>query len=315
MITDPQVLRYGPVPGKVAPRHLFSIEDLGREGILSILDRAEELRTKPVKRSRFAGKILGLLFFEPSTRTRFGFHAAMIRLGGSAIESNETKYQPGMTRPESLADTVRCISAYCDGIVLRHPSLEQFRAAMAAAIVPVVNGGCGTIHHPTQTLIDLLAIRSRLGRIEGLRIGVVGDLSGSRSASSLVRALVHFDPAELRLISPGGYEMSSSFLRDLPSERVTVTNALALAGLDVVYMAGLPERSKESEIPEKTRVEFGLSTASMSSLEPAALVLCPLPRIDEIAVEVDRIERAGYFEQSNLGLFARMAILAAYLEN
>ena len=123
-----------------SPRHLYSLADLGREGILGVLNRAAELRDRPVDRARFGGKILGLLFFQPSTRTRFGFHAAMVRLGGAAIELDDLKYQQGMTHPESLSDTVRCIAAYCDAIVLRHPEGAAVEEAMRVSTVPIVNG-------------------------------------------------------------------------------------------------------------------------------------------------------------------------------
>ena len=159
------------------PRHLFSIDDLGREGILAILDRAEKLHAEPPDPRRFAGRILGLLFLQPSTRTRFGFHAAMARLGGTAIELQETKLQPGMTRAESLADTVRCVSAYCDVIVLRHSSTATVEQAMAVSAVPVINGGSGTEHHPTQTLIDLFTIRRRLGRLDAAFFTMNGVIS------------------------------------------------------------------------------------------------------------------------------------------
>jgi aspartate carbamoyltransferase catalytic subunit len=132
--------------------------DLGREEILAILHRAELLRTNGIPGDRLTGKILGLFFFQPSTRTRIGFHVAMARLGGSAVEITETKYQPGMGKAESLSDTVRSISSYCDVILLRHPSLQDFHAAIAASDVPIINGGSGYQDHPAQALVDLFGI-------------------------------------------------------------------------------------------------------------------------------------------------------------
>jgi aspartate carbamoyltransferase catalytic subunit len=289
----------------VGPRHLLAIEDLGREGILALLDRAEELQGKPLSRSIFAGVTLGLLFFQTSTRTRFGFHAAMTRLGGTAIELNETRYQAGMSRGESVSDTLRCISAYCDGVVLRHPSVVEFQEAAAVSSVPIINGGSGIEHHPTQTLIDLFAIRRRFGHLEGLRIGVVGDLIGSRSARSLVASLAYFPPAELRLMAPESRQLPCTFLEALSTGCVTKTESLNVAGLDAIYMAGFPEAAG----PVEERSRYRLTKESARSLDTAAIVLSPLPRIDEIDPAVDHLPQAGYFAQSEQGLLVRIALL------
>src|SRR5258708_7075538 len=140
-------------------RHILSVNELGRSGILEVLGRAEELRIQQPHKTSLLGKVIGLLMLQPSTRTGAGFHAAMARLGGTAVEVTKTKMQPGMAGAESLADTVRSISAYFDCIVLRHSSLGEFFAAVAVSGAPVINGGSGREHHPTQALIDLFAIQ------------------------------------------------------------------------------------------------------------------------------------------------------------
>lgn len=293
--------------------HLLSIADLGLAGILEILDRAEELRLEAPRDGVFRGRILGLVFLQPSTRTRVGFHAAMARLGGTAIEVTETKVQPGMSWPESLVDTIRSISSWCDALVLRHRSSEEFQAAVEASDVPVINGGSGCEHHPTQALLDLFAIRRRFGRLEDLRIGIVGDLGGSRAARSLVEALAHFPPRELRLMFPPSRELPGSVLPGLDDARIKVRHDLAVEGLDILYMAGLPEGVGEARLDEAVRGRLRLTRARAETLSPGALVLDPLPRVDEIEPEVDALPIAGYFDQSREALFVRCAVLERVL--
>lgn len=293
--------------------NLLSIADLGRDGILEILGRAEELRLEAPRGGVFPGRILGLVFLQPSTRTRVGFHAAMARLGGTAIEITETKVQPGMSQPESLVDTIRSISGWCDALVLRHPSPEEFQAAVESSNVPVINGGSGCEHHPTQALLDLFAICRRFGRLEDLRIGIAGDLGGSRAARSLVEALAHFSPRELRLMSPPGRELPGSVLAGFDGARIDVRHDLAVEGLDILYMAGLPQGVGDARLDEVVRVRFRLTRARADALDPGALILDPLPRIDEIEPEVDALPAAGYFAQSREALFVRCAVLERVL--
>jgi aspartate carbamoyltransferase catalytic subunit len=295
------------------PGHLLSIADLGRAGILAVFDRAEELRLQPLRGGIFPGRILGLVFFQPSTRTRVGFHAAMARLGGTAIEVTETKAQPGMSQPESLVDTIRSISGWCDALVLRHHSSEELQAAAEASDAPVINGGSGCEHHPTQALLDLFAIRRRFGRLEDLRIGIAGDLGSSRAARSLVEALAHFSPRELRLMAPLGRELPGSVLAGLDGARIDVRHDLAVEDLDILYMAGLPEGVGDGRLDEVIRGRFRLTRARAEALDPGALVLDPLPRIDEIEPEVDALPAAGYFAQSREALFVRCAVLERVL--
>ncbi len=283
--------------------------DLGREGILSILERAEGFRTSRPDGAPYLGRILGLFFFQVSVRTRFGFHAAMARLGGTAIELTETKYQTGMTRPESLSDMMRSISSYCDALVLRHESATAFREALEASDVPVINGGCGCEHHPTQALIDLFAIRRRFGRLDGLRIGLAGDLASSRSARSLLQGLAHFPLQELRLLSPQAKEVPASLLADFPAGEVHLRDQLDVEGLDILYMSGLPEGTGPCRVEDEVRGRFRLTRQRAEGLSDSSLVLNPLPRIDEIAPEIDALPIAGYFQQSREAVFVRCAVL------
>lgn len=294
-------------------RHLLSIEDLGRSGILAILERAEHLRAGRLREQSFLGRVLGLLIFQPSTRTRVGFHAAMARLGGAAIEITETKVQAGMACAESLVDTMRSTSGYFDCIVLRHPSLDEFRAAVAVSDAPIINGGSGREHHPTQALIDLFAMQRHFTRLDGLKIGIVGDLEGSRASRSLIQALAHFAPSELRLMAPEGRELPIDCIGEFDPLGINQRHELVVEGLDVLYMAGLPEGLGDARLGEAVRERFRLTRKRAERLPTGALVLSPLPRIDEIEAEVDELPMAGYFKQSREALFVRCAVLERVL--
>lgn len=296
--------------GSLLPsRGLFSIEDLSKDQILGILDRAEELCQSKTYPQSLVGKIVGLLFFQPSTRTRIGFHCAAQRLGGGVVELNEAKFQLGMSCAESIADTVRCVSAYCHLLVIRHPEVNEVKRAMEASAVPVIDGGAGTEHHPTQTLIDLFAIRRRLGRLDGLRIGMAGDLAGSRCAKDLARALQLFPLQELRLMTPPGRGLPESLLDGLKATRVDSSHNLRPGSVDVLYMAGCQPGESVDAVGEQARINLRLTPNLCEEMKTDAMILCPLPRVDEIDGGVDSVRQAAYFAQSAAGLFVRMAVM------
>jgi len=290
-------------------RGLLSVDDLTREQIIALLDRAEQLRTtRPYPRS-LAGKLVGLFFFQPSTRTRVGFHAAVARLGGDVVEITSPKYQPGMDRPESIEDTVRSVSSYFDILVVRHPSAMAAQEVFKATSAPVINAGTGHESHPTQALIDLFAIRRGLGTLDGLRIGLAGDLLNSRSAKSLLGALRCFRPAELRLMAPPGRGLSEASLDILEGVRIHSCNQLTATGLDVLYMAGCPTGAGADALPSAARAPLELTPGLLDGMRENGIVLCPFPRVDEISRSVDESPQAQYFRQSADGLSVRMAVL------
>jgi len=281
--------------------HLCSIADLNREEILDILDRSRAFRK--------ADCVLGLFFFQSSTRTRLGFHAAAARLGAAVITLGEMRYEDGMTQAEAPYDAFRSVASYCDLIVLRHQEEDEFRRMVAVSPAPVINGGCGTRHHPTQALTDLFHIRSRLGRLEFLRVGIAGDLSNSRAARSLLESMMHFKVSEVRLMCPPERQVVLPNLDAYPAEQVRQLDYLDLTGLDVLYMAGYPEGSGPERSLREERWRFRLTRERAQELPEAALILDPLPRIDEIEPEIDSLPQATYFNQSQDGLFVRMAVL------
>lgn len=291
-------------------RHLYSIADLDRQEIIEILDRSEILKsTDRAIGIQPTGLVVGLFFFQSSTRTRAGFHAAAARLGAAALPLDWMRHGSGMSEAEAPVDAFRSVSAYCDLIVLRHEFEQEFLRMIGHATAPVINAGCGTRHHPTQALVDLFHIRSRLGRLDGLRWGIAGDLLRARAARSLVDCLGWFEVAELRLMSPPNRTLPAEELDLLPAERVRLLDRLDPSGLDVLYMAGYPEGLRPDCTSREERWRFRLTAEMVRQLPTASLILDPLPRIDEIEGAVDDLPQASYFEQSRNGQFVRMAVL------
>jgi aspartate carbamoyltransferase catalytic subunit len=288
---------------------------LEKSMLLSLLDSAQAFKERPREWPSYPRLVLGALFYAPSTRTLVGFQSAAARLGGSTVVLTESRFGSGMSDLESLDDTVRVVSSYVDVIVLRHPNADALDRIAGLSSVPVINGGNGTEEHPTQAIIDLLAIRNWHRRLEGLRLGIVGDLRNSRSAHSLVRAMALFEPKELRLIAPPGRQLPSWVLTPGELPITSFEDGLHLRDLDVLYMAGLPEGEGKEQLAPAERAKFSLTQESARELPANAVILCPLPRIDEIDAGLDSRPNARYFDQSADGLFVRMAILHHVLQS
>jgi aspartate carbamoyltransferase catalytic subunit len=299
------------------PKHLLSVDDLDRKAVDAILARARVLKerqcSQEVALSLGAG-IVGLLFYSSSTRTLAGFWSAAIRLGMHALVLRDERYEPGrMERPESLEDAVRSIGSYCDLLVIRHESSDDMRRACAVSPVPVTNAGADQCSHPSQALIDLFAIQDHFGKVDGLKIGLVGDLAGSRSAQSLASVLSRFSPAEIRQVCPCGLELPVAAHSGVDCS-VTTSRTLCTEDLDVVYMAGFPAGDGQGPREKSARLAFALDASLVRSMRRTGIVLCPLPRIDEIAGEVDDLPQARYFSQSADALWVRMALIEAVCE-
>ncbi len=291
-------------------RHLGSIEDLSTDELMAILDRAEELRAGAEPRFR-PGRVLTLAFFQSSTRTRVGFASAGIRLGFGTCDLWAGRYEPSMSEPESLSDTLRVVSEYSDVIIFRHPHGAAWSTALTAARCPVINGGCGSDEHPTQALIDLYAIRKAKGRLEGLSVGIVGDIRGSRAAHSLMRGLGRFEQAEFRLMGPAqrADPQLGSLWTSAGVARLVVLPYMDLQGLDLLYMTGLPQGTGMEALAPPQRAPFALTAERLRNLPDSGVVLCPLPRVDEIDRLVDTDARVRFLDQSADGLWIRMATL------
>ncbi len=296
-------------------RSVVSADDFSKEEVLALLDAARAY--DPVQRGdaplppSLQGRVLGLLFFEPSTRTRLSFESAMLRLGGSVLGFSDAR-QSSFSKGESLVDTIRVVEGYCDAIVLRHPREGAARLAAEVAGIPILNGGDGSNQHPTQTMLDLYTIREAAGALDGLRVGFMGDLRYGRTVHSLASALLHFD-VDLCFIGPENLQLPSD-LRDtlkaagrLGSEVELLSDAGAL---DVLYMTRIQqERFPDPMDYERVRNAYRVDRAALEPFGPDLKVLHPLPRVNEVATDVDDLPGALYFQQTRNGVTVRMALL------
>ncbi len=299
----------------MAPRHLTSIdqvdEALAREIFAAADDMAAALRI-PTRLSSLAGRVVALLFFEPSSRTILSFSAAAARLGAAVI-SHRGVETSSLSKGESIEDTVRVVGAYADLIVLRHEEAGVAARAATVSPVPLINGGDGANEHPTQALIDMYTIERALGRLGGLRVGMGFDPRHSRSIHSLCRGLAHYPDNEVLLVGPRELWLGEEDLRDLRERGLRVEQSEdvdALRACEVVYVNRFQvERVADSAAAAAYRDRYCLGVADVRDSE-IALLLDPLPRIHEIAPEVDALPQARYFEQAAHGVPIRMALLA-----
>jgi aspartate carbamoyltransferase catalytic subunit len=296
--------------------HLVTTKQLSRSAIESILERAAAIdRGEDVTTPR-SNTLLGLCFFEPSTRTKMSFEAAIKRLGGDVVDMGHVE-SSSVKKGESLADTVRVVEGYADAIVLRHPSQGAATMASQFVDVPLINAGDGAGHHPSQTLLDLYTIREAAG-LDDLTIGIMGDLKYGRTVHSLANALTRFD-AEQHFVSPESLRLPEDVRYDLREAGATVHEHEALdpilPELDVLYVTRIQRERFHDE--SEYRAVAGEYQIDAATLEPATddlAVLHPLPRVDEIAPDIDETDHAQYFDQAHNGVPVRMALLDMLLE-
>ncbi len=301
---------------KFKGRDIISIKDFTREEINYILEMASAM--EPVAKSgsdMLRGKMLATLFFEPSTRTRLSFESAMYKLGGSAIGFAEAEVA-SVKKGENLADTVRVVEKYADVIALRHPLEGAARLAAEFAEVPIINAGSGAEEHPTQALLDLYTIWRELGKIDELHIALVGDLRYGRTVHSLAYALSLYD-VTLHLVSPESLRMRREVL-DTIKDRIEVVEKSTieeiLPRLDVLYITRIQkERFPDAAEYAKVKGSYKVDLKLLEKAKNHMIVLHPLPRIDEIAAEVDTTSHARYFQQVWNGIVTRMTLLALIL--
>jgi aspartate carbamoyltransferase catalytic subunit len=295
----------------IAMNHIISIHDLERTEIDNILDEAAHFQSSRYNDQHLKGKILALLFFEPSTRTRMSFEAAMARLGGTSIGLDSVEAS-SMAKGETLADTIRVVSGYADTIVLRHPKEGAARLASEFSTVPVINAGDGAGQHPSQTLLDLYTIRQSMP-LRGITVGLLGDLRYGRTAHSLASALSLYG-ARLHTISPKGLELPSAIandLREAGTEIIEHRNVEEIINdLDVLYVTRIQrERFPDSASYFQVASSYRITPELLTEVKEHLIVLHPLPRLDEIDPGVDQLPYARYFEQSRNGIPVRMAML------
>jgi aspartate carbamoyltransferase catalytic subunit len=283
--------------------NLLRVADLGPEGIRSVLRRATDLE-RGARPQRLGGAVL-LAILTPSTRTRLGFARAAVDVGAVPVMFESARYAPTMSAPETLEDSLASVAEYYEVIVLR---TAHYPSALPEGPASIISAGLGDDEHPTQALIDLFAVQRELGRIEGLRWGLVGDLNWMRVVHSLLRALVWFEPVEVRLMAPPGRGPAPELLRGLPCREAEPGD---VEGLDVLYVAGLPPGSGELALDDASRRPWRVGPETMARLGPGARVLCPMPRVDEIDPQIDADPRSAWVRQSAGGRFVRAAVLEA----
>lgn len=298
---------------------LITMDDLTNEQILEILSDAERLL--PVARGELylpllKGRILGNLFFEPSTRTRMSFETAMKRLGGDVVNLGDVKTS-SVVKGETLFDTIQMVDGYTDIIAMRHPRQGAAQYAQDAARVPILNGGDGAGHHPTQTMLDLFTIQQAHGRLDGLKVVLAGDLRYGRTVHSLSHALVRFG-CDLVFASPDLLRMPEEIVSDLRAHGANVVETEDLYGsmaeADVVYMTRIQkERFADEDEYIKVAGAYKLHARDVANVKAEMIIMHPLPRVDEIHPSVDSTRHARYFEQAFNGVVARMALLCRLL--
>jgi aspartate carbamoyltransferase catalytic subunit len=298
-------------------KDIISVRDLDKQKLETIFDATEKIiQMDPNQRREIArGKTLGYLFFEPSTRTRLSFQAAMASLGGTSLGIADIASSSAQ-KGESLADTVKIMSIYSDVLVLRHNLDGSSRFAAEVSTKPVINGGSGTEEHPTQAIQDLFTIRKEKKKIDGLKIGIIGDLKYGRTVYSLLYALGHYD-VEVHLISPETLKVRSDSVYEI-KKRLSFTESTNIDeyidDLDVVYVTRIQkERFPDEEEYLKVKGSYVIGLDMLQKMKDNAIILHPLPRLDEISTDVDNTKQAKYFEQAEYGKYTRAALLGLIL--
>ena len=296
-------------------RNLISISDYNKEEYLYILKLAEDFEKNPVQ-DVAKEKVVATLFFEPSTRTRLSFESAANRMGARVIGFSDAS-NSSTAKGESLADTIKTVSCYADIIVMRHPIEGAARLASEVATVPVINAGDGANQHPTQCMLDLYSIQKTQGSLDNLNIALVGDLKYGRTVHSLVEAMCNFNTT-FHLISPDSLKLPSSVKMHIKKSNLTYYQYTeiqeAIDKVDILYMTRVQrERFLDIQDYEKVKNSYILDKSMLKKVKPNMKVLHPLPRVNEIATNVDSMPQAYYFQQAQNGVYVRQALIAAIL--
>jgi aspartate carbamoyltransferase catalytic subunit len=306
------------MPNPFYDRDIVSIKDFTKEDLQAVFDATDKVsKLKPSQRGELGkGRTLGYIFYEPSTRTRMSFEAAMASLGGASIGIADLK-SSSVEKGESLADTIRVIDLYSDVIVLRHPMDGSSRFAAELSQNPIINAGSGSEEHPTQALLDLYTMSKEKGKIDGLSIAIVGDLKYGRTVYSLLYALANYD-VDVHLVSPQSLRVRKESIYDIQSklkvkEHSDLDNGV-LSDADIIYVTRIQrERFPDVQEYEKVRGTYTIDQKMLAKAKKDVAVMHPLPRVDEISHNVDHMPNAIYFKQAAYGKELRAALLALML--
>jgi aspartate carbamoyltransferase catalytic subunit len=296
-------------------RHVIESQQFTRTVLEDLLARADEIKKEPHHFSgRLSGRVMAALFYEPSTRTRLSFEAAMLRLGGQTMGTDNAREFSSAAKGETLEDTIQIVGGYADVIVLRHYEEGAAKRAAAISSIPVINAGDGPGQHPTQALLDLYTIRDELGKIDGIRVAMVGDLANGRTVRSLTYLLSKFRDIKVWFVAPPQVAMRPDLKAHLDEHHIpwveTEDLESVLPEVDVVYQTRIQkERFTDLDAYDAIKGIYRIDNSSLALMRKYAIVMHPLPRVDEIAPEVDADPRAAYFRQARNGLHIRMALL------
>jgi len=301
--------------------HITHSQQFTPDFLFELFTLTDDIRSNPEKYNDvLRGKIVATLFYEPSTRTRFSFESATYRLGGEVITTENAQEFSSATKGETIEDSIRVISAYADFIVMRHFEEDSSKRAMSTAKVPIINAGSGKSQHPTQALLDVYTIWKEVGKLENIHVAVVGDLLRGRTCDSLVYLLSKFKGTHFSFVSPENCNVKESLKEHLNESGSTYKELDdmndCISEVDALYMTRIQkERFHNTEEYEAAKGKFILTNGDAEKMKDSAIIMHPLPRVDEIDVAVDRNKRARYFEQAENGLWVRMALLVLLNSN
>jgi len=306
----------------VSLHHVIEAQQFDVPMMLKIFETAEKMEKVVAGGgiTDYQNRIMATLFYEPSTRTRFSFETAMHRLGGHVISTENAAEFSSVAKGETLEDTIRILNGYADVIVIRHKEVGSAKRAAAVSRVPIINAGDGAGQHPTQALLDLYTIRKEIGSINGLRIAMVGDLAQGRTVRSLAYLLSKFRGVTMYFVAPPLLKMKEDILEHLRERNVTFVEETALdkvlPEVDVVYQTRVQKERFGDRIAdyEMCRGVYIINQDTLRLMKPKSIIMHPLPRLDEITMEVDEDPRAAYFRQAQNGLYVRMALLTQVLK-
>lgn len=293
-------------------RHIIESQQFDRKTIEEIFHSADSLEKSGSQAMK--GKIMATLFYEPSTRTRLSFESAMLRMGGGVIGTENAKEFSSAAKGETLEDTIRIVSRYADVIVLRHFEKGAAERASKISVVPIMNAGDGTGQHPTQALLDLYTIQKEIGKIDGVSVAFMGDLKNGRTVRSLAYLLGKYDRVNMVFVSPPALRIGDDIKEYLRDKNVMYEEVEAMgvkiSEVDVVYQTRIQkERFENGEAYAKYKGAYVLTAEDANKMKTGAIIMHPLPRVDEIAPEVDASPHAAYFKQAAYGVLVRMALL------
>ena len=301
--------------------HVIEAQQFDLPTMTRLFEVAEEMERVVARGgiTDYQNRIMATLFYEPSTRTRFSFETAMHRLGGHVISTENAAEFSSVAKGETLEDTIRILNGYADVIVIRHKEVGSAKRAAAVSRVPVINAGDGAGQHPTQALLDLYTIRKDIGAIDGLRIAMVGDLAQGRTVRSLTYLLSKFQGVKIYFVAPPLLKMKQDILAHLQERHVWWTEETeldkVLPEVDVVYQTRVQKERFGDRLAdyEQCRGVYIISAESLRLMKQKSIIMHPLPRLEEITMEVDADPRAAYFRQAQNGLYVRMALLTMVL--